>query len=107
VLGQLPNRPSVVDEDVEEDKVSEDALKKLGLLQNYFPTCLSTFLFHLPYLQHSRTLMSEVEAVQKLVTDADNFVRNWINDAASMTLAVVSYVYLLECLFIVDSSVPE
>jgi len=43
VLGPLPNRPSV-DDDVEEDKVSEDALKKLGLLKNYFPTYLSTFL---------------------------------------------------------------
>jgi len=51
--------------------------------------------------------MSEVEAVQKLVTDADNFLHNWIKDAASMTLAVVSYVYLLECLSIVDSLVPE
>ena len=43
VLGQPPNRPSVVVDD-DEDKVSEDALKELGLLQNCFPTYLSYFL---------------------------------------------------------------
>ena len=43
--GQLSSRVSVVDDD-NEDKVSADALEKLGLLQNYFsrfPTFLSVF----------------------------------------------------------------